>query len=126
MKKINSSSDNAHGKNIRYGMIVGIEPGKLDYYKNLHATPWPQIIEKIKECNIENYSIFLQKIEGNYFLFSYFEYVGNDFEADMKIMASDATTQRWWKETVPCVLPLPEAVAKNEIWTKMEEVFYAE
>jgi len=32
---------------------------------------------------------------GKYCLSSYFEYVGNDFEADMAKMAADPTTQEW-------------------------------
>ena len=59
-------------------------------------------------------------------LFSYFEYTGNDFDADMKKMADDSMTQRWWKETYPCQLPLPDAAAKNRVWSGMEEVFYEE
>jgi L-rhamnose mutarotase len=109
---------------VRYGMVTGVRPEKLDYYRALHAKPWPAVLAKIKECNIENYSIYLQKIEDKYFLFSYFEYKGRDFDADMKKMAADTATQRWWRETDPCQLPLPEAVAKKQIWTKMVEVFY--
>jgi L-rhamnose mutarotase len=109
---------------VRYGMITGVKPEKLEYYKQLHAHPWPQVIAKIKECNIHNYSIYLQKIGDKDYLFSYFEYTGKDFDADMKKMAADTTTQRWWKETDPCQLPLPEVAANTQIWTKMGEVFY--
>jgi L-rhamnose mutarotase len=82
------------------------------------------VVNKIKECNIGNYSIYLQKIEDRYFLFSYFEYSGNDFNKDMQKMAADSVTQRWWKETDPCQLPLKEALAKHQVWTTMEELFH--
>jgi len=110
---------------VRYGMVTGVKPDKLSYYKELHAKPWPAVIAKIKECNIENYSIYLQRIDDKFFLFSYFEYTGNDFDKDMKKMAADTTTQRWWRETDPCQIPLPEAAANKQIWTRMEEVFHA-
>jgi len=110
----------------RYGMVTGIKPRKIEYYKQLHARPWPQVLAKIKECNIRNYSIYLQKIEDRYFLFSYFEYTGKDFDSDMKRMAADSMTQRWWKETDPCQLPLAEALKRHRIWTGMEEVFHFE
>lgn len=109
----------------RYGMITGVKPEKLAYYKALHAQPWPPVMAKIKECHIQNYSIYLQKIEERYFLFSYFEYTGNNFDADMKMMAADTATQRWWRETAPCQLPLPEALASHQVWTSMEEVFHS-
>ena len=111
---------------LRYGMVTGLRPEKIDQYKKLHASPWPEVQKRISECNIHNYSIYLQKIENQYFLFSYFEYTGSDFDADMKKMAADSMTQKWWKETDPCQLPLKEALAKHQIWTSMEEVFHQE
>lgn len=121
-----SPPDKAQNKSIRFGMVTGVKPEKLDYYKKLHAHPWPEVMKKIKECSIKNYSIYLQKIGDKYFLFSYFEYAGNDFDSDMKKMAEDTATQRWWKETDPCQLPLPDALAKKQVWTSMDEVFHAE
>jgi L-rhamnose mutarotase len=109
----------------RFGTVTGLKPEKMAYYKQLHAAAWPAVLIKIKECNIQNYSIYLKEIEGKPYLFSYFEYIGNDFDADMKKMATDSTTQRWWKETDPCQQPLPDAVAKGQTWSGMEEVFHA-
>jgi L-rhamnose mutarotase len=108
----------------RFGMITGLKPEKMAYYKKLHAAVWPGVLKKIKNCNIRNYSIYLQKIDGKYFLFSYFEYTGTDFNGDMAKMAADSTTQRWWKETNPAQNPLPEAAAQKKIWQNMEEVFH--
>jgi len=108
----------------RYASITGLKPEKMAYYKKLHANAWPAVLKRIKDCNIQNFSIYLQKINDNYYLFSYFEYVGSDFKADMKKMADDPATQRWWKETDPCQQPLPETAAKKQIWTPMEEVFH--
>ncbi len=108
----------------RYGWITGIKPEKIDYYRKLHANPWPGVLAMIKECNIQNYSIFLREIGGEHYLIAYLEYTGDDFEADMAKMAADPETQRWWKETDPCQVPLPDAAARGKIWADMEEVFY--
>jgi L-rhamnose mutarotase len=131
-KKMASQQDTASTKQMqpkkaqRFGMITGLKPEKIAYYKQLHAHAWPAVLKKIKECNIRNYSIYIQKIEGKYFLFSYFEYAGIDFKADMARMAADTTTQRWWKETDPTQIPLPEAVAQKQQWQVMNEVFHAD
>ena len=109
----------------RIGMITGIKPGMINYYKQLHAAVWPGVLQKIKECHISNYSIYLQQIDSNYYLFSYFEYKGADFDQDMKKMADDSLTRRWWKETDPAQLPLQKAKANNQVWTTMEEVFHS-
>ena len=108
----------------RYAMITGLKSGKLAYYKALHAAVWPDVLKKITECNIRNYSIYVKEIDNKPYLFSYFEYTGNDFAGDMKKMAADTATQRWWKETAPTQIPLPDATAKGETWTSMEEVFH--
>src|ERR1700730_3966084 len=109
----------------RFGSVTGIKRNRIAYYKQLHAAVWPGVLKKIKECNIQNYSIYLQKIDTAWYLFSYFEYAGSDFEKDMKKMAMDSTTRRWWKETDPTQNPLPEARAEKKIWTNMEEVFHS-
>jgi len=122
----NQSIDKKETNVMRFGSVTGLKPEKIAYYKKLHAAVWPEVLKKITECNIRNYSIYLKEIEGKFYLFSYFEYVGNDFESDMKKMADDPNTQRWWKETDPCQLPLPEAIAKKQIWTNMDEVFHTD
>ncbi len=102
----------------RFGQIIKIRPEKLEYYKKLHAEPWPDVIAKIAECNIRNYSIYIH----NDLLFAYFEYIGTDFKADMQKMAKDEHTQRWWKETDPCQESLSED--GSEWWLTMEELFH--
>ena len=105
----------------RYGMVIRVKPEKLDEYKELHANPWPGVLDMIRACNIRNYSIYLK--DG--YLFSYFEYHGDDFDADMVKMAADPTTQEWCKLTDPCQEPLPSC-KEGEWWAKMEEVFHME
>jgi L-rhamnose mutarotase len=103
----------------RYGSVIKVKPEKLAEYKKLHADIWPGVSQKITECNIRNYSIYYR--EG--YLFSYFEYIGNNFEADMQKMADDRTTQEWWDVCKPCQEPL-ETRSEGEWWADMEEVFH--
>jgi L-rhamnose mutarotase len=103
----------------RYGSVIKLKPEKLAEYKELHANAWPEVLQKISECNIRNYSIYYK--DG--FLFSYFEYHGEDFAADMQKMAADPKTQEWWKLTDPCQEPL-ETRQPGEWWASMEEFFH--
>jgi L-rhamnose mutarotase len=108
----------------RYGWIIGLRTDKIDEYKKLHAAVWPEILSMIKQCNIQNYSIYLRQLpDGKHYLFSYLEYVGEDFDADMAKMAADATTQRWWAVCKPCQQPLPD-INEGAWWADMEEVFH--
>ena len=108
----------------RFAWVTGVKAEKVTYYKQLHANPWPSVNRMLKESHIQNYSIHLKEIDGKFFLFSYLEYAGNDWEGDMKKMAADPETQRWWKETDPCQQPLPDAAAKGKIWSDTEEVYH--
>ncbi len=103
----------------RYGMVIRVRPEKLEEYKRLHAEPWPDVLRMITACNIRNYSIYHK--DG--WLFSYFEYHGDDFAADMAKMAADPVTQEWWKLCIPCQEPL-DTRAPGEWWARMEEVFH--
>lgn len=108
----------------RFGMVIGLNAEKLDEYKKLHAAAWPEVLKTITECNIHNYSIYLHKLDdGQYYLFSYFEYRGKDFKGDMAKMAADPTTQRWWTHCKPCQRPVTSR-KPDEWWADMEEVFH--
>ena len=103
----------------RYGQVLKVRPEKEAYYKELHANPWPGVLDMIKQCNIRNYSIYLR--DG--YLYSYYEYTGDDYDADMAKMAADPETQRWWAECNPCQQPVDSA-KEGELWAEMEEVFH--
>ena len=108
----------------RYGSVIGVHAEKLDEYRKLHAAVWPEVLAMIKRCHLQNYSIYLRQLDdGQHYLFSYFEYVGTDFAADMAKMAADPTTQRWWSVCMPCQQPLANR-AEGEWWANMEEVFH--
>ena len=116
-------TDNSNRNVQRYGMVIGVKPDKIKEYKRLHESTWPGVLKKIKECNIINYSIYLKELEpGKFYLFSYFEYTGTDFDADMEKMAADPTTQEWWNVTKPCQIPL----SGEESWALTEEVFHTD
>ncbi len=108
----------------RYGSVIGVKEESLAKYKDLHANPWPAVNKQIKNSNIRNYSIYLTQFpDGKYYLFSYFEYTGNDFDADMAKMAEDPTTQKWWKQTDLCQEPLANR-PEGQFWKTMEEVYH--
>ena len=109
---------------MRCGWVIGVREEKIDEYKKLHAAVWPEILKMISECNLKNYSIYLRKLpDGKYYLFSYCEYVGEDFEGDMAKMAADEMTKKWWDVCMPCQEPLSNC-AEGEWWSDMEEVFH--
>lgn len=107
----------------RYGSIIGLQPDRIAEYKRLHAAVWPDVLKQIRASNITNYSIFLKEPEN--LLFAYFEYVGDDYEADMAAMTADPKTQDWWAVCMPCQKPL-DSRRPGEWWADMEEVFHTD
>ena len=105
----------------RHGQLIRVRPEKLEEYKRYHAAVWPEVLATIRACNIRNYSIYLK--DG--LLFGYFEYVGEDFAADMARMAADPKTQEWWSIMEPMQEPLTTR-APGEWWAEMEEVFHTD
>ena len=69
----------------RFGMAIKLKPGSEAAYRQYHAAVWPEVLKKITECNIKNYSIFFK----DNMLFSYFEYYGSKVEEDWAKMAAD-------------------------------------
>lgn len=108
----------------RFAWVTGLRPEKAEYYRQLHAKPWEGVNSMIKECRIQNFSIYEREIEGRLYLFAYLEYTGTDFDADMARMAADPETRRWWKETDPCQSPLPDAAAAGKIWADAKELYH--
>lgn len=109
------------GKVQRYGQILRVRPEAEAEYIRYHAAVWPEVLRRIADSNIRNYSIFLR----DHTLFAYFEYVGDDFQADMARMAADPKTQEWWAIMEPMQEPFPDR-RPGEWWSRMEEVFHTD
>jgi L-rhamnose mutarotase len=105
----------------RYGSVIRLRPEREAEYVRLHAEVWPSVLEQIHRSNLRNYSIFLR--DGH--LFAYYEYVGEDHEADLAAMAADPGTRRWWELTAPCQQPVATA-AEGTWWAPMTEVFHTD
>lgn len=102
----------------RIASVIRLRDGMEQEYRRLHAAVWPEVLEVLQHAHISNYSIFLR--DG---MFSYLEYTGDNYAADVRSVAADETTQRWWQLTDPCQQPVGSA-APGEWWAPAEEVFH--
>ncbi len=105
----------------RYAQVIRLKAEDEAEYVRYHEAVWPTVLERIADCGIRNYSIFLR----NGVLFAYFEYHGSDYDADMRKMAADAETQRWWRIMDPMQESMEDA-AEGEKWSPAREVFHFE
>lgn len=86
----------------REGSVIRFRTEYTERYIILHKHTFPGVLLQIRKSNIRNYSIFL--LDG--ILFSYYEYIGDNYDRDIKTLA-DETTKEWWKLTNPIQEPLP-------------------
>jgi L-rhamnose mutarotase len=103
----------------RHGLVLGVKPEKLEEYKRLHAAVWPEVLRLLTEAHVKNYSIF-QKDDR---LFAYFEYDGEDLEADFRRMNAQPVVKEWYAVCSPCQTPI-ETRKPGDWWAQMDEVFH--
>jgi L-rhamnose mutarotase len=105
----------------RVAQVIRVKPEKLAEYRELHLGVPEPVLRQLRRAHIANYSIHLLGDR----LFSYFEYHGDDLEADLAAIGEDEATQQWWRLTDPCQEPVPDA-RPGEWWASMEQVFLME
>lgn len=69
-----------------FGQIGRLKRECIGEYRRLHEqevyTPrWQGVLDMIHACNMRNYSIFIE----DDVVFGYFEYVGEDYDADSPV-----------------------------------------
>ncbi|MEY9841161.1 L-rhamnose mutarotase [Streptacidiphilus sp. EB103A] len=101
----------------RLAQAIRLRPEKREEYLRLHSAVWPAVETALLASNIRNYSIFLRADT----LFGYFEYHGEDFEADMARLDADPQTQDWWKLTDPCQEPWSDSERQ---WSGLSEIWH--
>ena len=105
----------------RVASVIGLPPESVERYEELHTAVWPAVLAQISASHITNYSIY----RYGELLFSYFEYLGSDYDADMAAMAADPATQEWWAVCNPLQRPVDDR-AEGEWWKPIPEVFHTD
>ncbi|KAF7294668.1 Gtp-binding protein ypt3 [Mycena indigotica] len=109
----------------RVCQLVKLKPSAEAEYRKIHAEVWPSVLAALERAHVEDYSIHyyapLQLLIAN------FKYTGSDYEADMRKVAEDPETQRWWQITDIMQETLVEGASGSgkEVpwWADTEEVF---
>ena len=105
----------------RIGMVIGIKPDQIHEYKRLHADNYAGVRDLLTQANMHNFSIFMHQLDdGNTYLFGYYEYTGDDFEADMRWLAGQPRNKEWLAVTDAMQQPLQG----NDGWATMKQVYY--
>lgn len=112
----------------RIAQVVRLKRESITAYKECHAAVWPAVLKQIKDCNISDYSIYLD--ETSLTLFASMKYTGKDFEGDMEKMKANPEVQRWWNMTDSMQESFVEgstgSMDPRGWWRELEEVFRCE
>jgi L-rhamnose mutarotase len=104
----------------RHALVVGLRREKREEYLALHRAVWPQVEQTLRDCNVTNYSIF---VFGDT-LVAYYEYVGDDHDADMARIAEDPKTLEWWTHTDPCQVRIIDERVPGAAWQPIDEIWH--
>ena len=105
----------------RFGMVIGIKPEQIEAYKRLHAGPG--VRDLLRQAHLHNFSIFLRQFDdGTFYEFAYYEYTGEDYEADMAWLDAQPANKEWLALCDPMQIPM----AGEPSWATLESIFFNE
>ena len=90
--------------------------GKESEYKKRHDEIWPELSALLKVNGINEYSIFLDRSNGNLFAS-----LKISRPADIDLLAANTIMQRWWAYMADIMETNPDKSPKTIV---LEEVFY--
>ena len=101
---------------VRMGQVMYLHKDAYEEYEKRHAELWPEMKAALKEYGATNYSIFLNKLNGQ--TFAYLEVP--DVATYNKI-SETAICKKWWKYMEPFMDTHED---NSPVTTDLTEVFH--
>ena len=103
----------------RYAYRLRIKPEAIEEYELEHTRVWPELLARLKQVGISDYSIFRRGQDLMLVLRV------DDFDKAMEEMDKDPVNQRWQVFMSRLFEPVPD-VKPGERFSMWKEVFYLE
>jgi L-rhamnose mutarotase len=103
----------------RVAFRLRIKADAIEGYEKDHAHVWPELLAKLKEVGISDYSIFRRGQDLVLVMRV------RDFDAAWDALATDPVNLRWQAEMAKYFEPVP-GLQPGERFAMMKEVFYME
>lgn len=103
----------------RYAFQLRLKPDAIEEYEREHQRVWPELLTKLKEVGISDYSIFRR---GQDLVLSLRV---DDFEKAWEELDGDPVNLRWQEFMSRLFEPVPNKLP-HERFAMMKEVFYLE
>jgi len=103
----------------RYAFKLRIKSDAIEDYEREHRRVWPELLAKLKEVGISDYSIFRRGQDLTLVMRV------DDFDKAWDELDSDPVNQRWQQFMSRLFEPVPDQT-NGERFAMLEEVFYLE
>jgi L-rhamnose mutarotase len=103
----------------RYAFKLRLKPGAIEEYDREHARVWPELLAKLKDVGISDYSIFRRDRDLILCLRV------DDFDRAWDELDRDPVNQRWQEFMGRLFEPVPD-LQSGERFAMLREVFYLE
>lgn len=103
----------------RYAFKLRVKAGAIEDYEREHQRVWPELLQKLKDVGVSDYSIFRRGQE----LFLTLRV--SDFDAAWDQLDNDPVNQRWQEFMNRLFEPVPDQ-QPGERFAMMKEVFFLE
>lgn len=100
----------------RIAQVMYIKPGQYDEYAKRHAEIWPEMQETLKQYGATNYSIYLNRENGQ--TLAYLEVPD---VATYQAIAETDVCRRWWHYMAPLMLVNQD---ESPVAMDLQEVFH--
>ena len=94
-----------------------LKAGCEEEYERRHAAIWPELVQRIKEQGVRNYSIYWDRDTNALFAYQECEGEGNSQETEQV----DPVTQRWWDMMADIMETHPD---HSPVSIPLQEVFH--
>ena len=103
----------------RYAFKLRIKPDAIEEYEREHQRVWPELLDKLKEVGISDYSVFRRGQDLTLVLRA------EDFDTAWNQLDKDPVNQRWQEFMSRLFEPVPDQQS-GERFAMLKEVFYLE
>ncbi len=103
----------------RVAFRLKLRPDAIEEYEQAHRRVWPELLRKLKDVGISDYSIFRRGTD--LVLVMRVE----DFDRAWDELAKDPANQRWQQEMARFFVPVDD-LGPGERFAMMKEIFYLE
>ena len=103
----------------RYAFKLRIKPDAIEEYEREHKRVWPELLDKLKEVGISDYSVFRRGQDLTLVLRT------ENLDSALDELDKDPVNQRWQEFMGRLFEPVPDK-QPGERFAMLKEVFYLE